>query len=95
MDKFLYLALAAGFVLLDATIVLIIKRRCRDTGIVCIRETWMTAVLGLMIIILGFAFPVLKLMDGTLAGVDDQSYWFVIGFSVICHLMGDFTLLFT
>ena len=95
MDKFLYLALAVGVLLLAATAVLIVKRRCRETGMVCIRETWMTAVLGLMIIALAFAFPVLKLMDGTLAGTDDQSYWFVIGFSVICHLMGDFALLFT
>ena len=67
MDKFLYLALAAGIMLLLAAIALIVRRRCKDTGIVCIRETWMTAVLGLMIIALGFAFPVLKLMDGTLA----------------------------
>ena len=95
MDKYLYLALAAGAALLIASTVLIIKRRCKDTGIICIRETWMTAVLGVMVIALGFAFPVLKLMDGTLAGTDDQSYWFVIGFSVICHLMGDFVLLFT
>ena len=95
MDKFLDLALAAGIVLLLAAIALIVRRRCKDTGIVCIRETWMTAVLGLMIIALAFAFPVLKLMDGTLVGTDDQSYWFVIGFSIICHLMGDFALLFT
>ena len=95
MDKFLYLALAAGALLLAATIVLIIKRRCRDTGMVCIRETWMTAILGLMILVLAFAFPVLKLMDPTVAGTGDQTYWFVVGFSVICHLMGDFVLLFT
>ena len=95
MDKFLYLALAAGVLLLAATAVLMITRRCRETGIICIRETWMTAVLGLMIIALAFAFPVLKLMDPTVAGTDPQSYWFVIGFSVICHLMGDFVLLFT
>ena len=95
MDKILYLALAAGAVLLAATITLAIKRRCKDTGIVCIRETWMTAVLGLMIIVLGFAFPVLKLMDPAIAGTDDQTYWFVAGFSVVCHLMGDFVLLFT
>jgi len=95
VDKFLYLAVAAGAVLLAATVVFILKKRCKDTGLVCIRETWMTAVLGLMIIALGFAFPVMKLMDGTLAGTDDNSYWFVIGFSVICHLMGDFALLFT
>ena len=95
MDKFLYLSLAAGAILLAAAIALIFKRRCRDTGILCIRETWMTAVLGLMLIVLGFAFPVLKLMDSTLAGTGDQSYWFVAGFAIVCHLMGDFVLLFT
>ena len=95
MDKFLYLSLAAGVLLMAAVLVLIVKRRCRDTGIICIRETWMTAVLGLMIIALAFAFPALKLADSTLAGTDNQSYWFVIGFSLLCHLMGDFTLLFT
>lgn len=95
MDKFLYLTLAAGAALLAAAVALIFKRRCKDKGILCIRETWMTAVLGLMIIALGFAFPVLKLMDGTLAGTDPNSYWFVMGFSVLCHLMGDFALLFT
>ena len=95
MDKFLYLALAAGAVLLAATIGLILRKRCRDTGIVCIRETWMTAVLGLMLIALGFTFPVLKLMDGSLVGTDAQSFWFVVGFSAVCHLMGDFVLLFS
>lgn len=95
MDKFLYISLGVGVVLTIATIVLILQRRCRDTGTICIRETWMTAVLGVMIIALGFAFPVLKLMDGTLAGTDSQSYWFVIGFSLLCHLMGDFALMFT
>lgn len=95
MDKFLYLALVGGVVLLGATVVLILKKRCKETGIVCIRETWMTAVLGLMIIALAFAFPVMKLMDSSLSGTDSQSYWFIIGFSVLCHLMGDFTLLFT
>lgn len=95
MDKFLYLGLAAGALLLAATVALIFKRHCRETGKITIRETWMTAVLGLMIIALGFAFPVLKLMDPAIAGTDQQSFWFVIGFSVLCHLMGDFTLLFT
>lgn len=95
MDKIFYLAMAAGLLLLAATIVLILTRRCKDPGILCIRETWMTAVLGLMIIVLGFAFPVLKLMDPTLMGTDTQAGWFVVGFSILCHLMGDFTLLFT
>ena len=95
MDKYLYLGLAAGAVLLVATVILILKKRCTDTGIVCIRETWMTAVLGAMIIALGFAFPAMKLADSTIAGTDNGSYWFILGFSLVCHLMGDFALLFT
>lgn len=95
MAKLLYLALAAGALLLAATVVSILKLRCRETGSLCLRETWMTAVLGLMLLALGFAFPVLKLMDPSAAGTDSQSYWFVILFSLACHLMGDFALLFT
>lgn len=95
MAKLLYPALAAGVLLLAATVVFILKRRCRETGRLCLRETWMTAVLGMLLLALGFAFPVLKLLDPSAAGTDSQSYWFVILFSLACHLMGDFALLFT
>lgn len=91
----LYLSLILGAALLLAAAVIIMKKRCRDTGLLCVRETWMTAVLGAMIIGLGFAFPIMKLMDGTLAGTDSQSFWIVGGFGLLCHLMGDFALLFT
>ena len=95
MDKFLYIGIAAGAVLLAATIALTLKRRCKDTGILCIRETWMTAVLGLMVIVLGFAMPAMKLVDPSLMGTGSTSVWYVIGFALACHLMGDFVLLFT
>lgn len=96
MDNWiLYASLAAGAVLLAAVIGLTVKKRCRDTGLLCIRETWVTALLGAMLIALGFAFPVMKLIDNTLAGTGSQSQWIVGGFSLLCHLLGDFTLLFT
>lgn len=95
MDKVLFASLGLGAALLAATAVIIAKKRCRDTGIIVIRETWMTAVLGLMIIALGFAFPVMKLLDSTLVGTDSTSYWFAAGFGLLCQLMGDFALLFT
>lgn len=91
----LFLSLAAGAVLLAAAIGVIVKKHCRDTGLLCVRETWVTALLGAMLIALGFAFPVMKLMDNTLAGTGSQSQWIVAAFSLLCHLMGDFTLLFT
>lgn len=95
MVKLLYLSLAAGVLLLGATVGSILKWRCRETGSLCLRETWMTAVLGIMLLALGFVFPALKLTDPSAAGTDSQSYWFVILFSLACHLMGDFALLFT
>ena len=91
----LFLSLAAGAVLLVAAVGVIVKKHCRDTGLLCVRETWVTALLGAMLIALGFAFPVMKLMDNTLAGTGSQSQWIVAVFSLLCHLMGDFTLLFT
>lgn len=95
MDKFLYIGIAAGAVLLAATVAMILKRRCKDTGMLCIRETWMTAVLGLMVIALGFALPVMKLVDPSLMGTESTNVWYVIGFGLACHLVGDFALLFT
>jgi len=91
----LYASLAAGAVLLAAAIGVIVKKRCQDTGLLCVRETWVTALLGAMLIALGFAFPVMKMVDNTLAGTGSESSWIVLGFSLLCHLMGDFTLLFT
>lgn len=95
MDKILYASCAAGIILLIAAIVMTVKFRYTDTGIVCIRETWMTAVIGGMLIALGFWLSGLKLMDATVAGTDETSYWFVAGFSLLCHLLGDFALLYT
>ncbi len=95
MTSLLYLSLAAGIVMLAVTIALIAKKRCHDPKAICIRETWMTAVMGIMMIALALFFPVAKLMDNSLAGTEATSYWFVVGFSILCHLMGDFTLLFS
>lgn len=95
MDKILYASCAAAVIALIAAVVMIVKNRCTDTGIVCVRETWMTAVIGVMMIALGFWILSLKLTDAAIAGTDENSYWFVAGFSLLCHLLGDFALLFT
>lgn len=95
MDKILYASCAAAVILLIATIAMIVKNRCADTGLVCLRETWMTAVIGAMLIIIGFWVVPLKLIDPEVAGTDETSYWFVAGFGLLCHLLGDFSLLFT
>lgn len=95
MDKILYASLAAAVVLLAAAIVLIVKNRCTDPGLVCVRETWLTAVMGVMLIAMGIFITVSKLIDPNIAGTDERSYWFVAVFGLLCHLLGAFMLLYT
>ena len=95
MNNILYISGAAAMVLFVATIVLILRNRCGDDGLLCVKETPFTAVMALMIIAMGVWLIYLKLTDPTIAGEDRDSYLFVAVFSLICHLMGDFCLLFT
>lgn len=95
MDKILYASLAAAVVLLIAAIVMMVKNRCTDDGLVCVRETWMTAVMGVMLVAMGVFITVMKLIDPAVAGTDESSYWFVAVFGLLCHGLGAFMLLYT
>lgn len=95
MNSILYVSCAAAAVLLAGTIVLCVRNRCEDDGLLCVKETPITAVMALMIIAMGVWLVYLKLTDPTIAGEDRDSYMFVAVFSLICHLMGDYCLLFT
>ena len=95
VDKILYASLAAAVILLIAAIVLMVKNRCTDPGLVCVRETWMTAVMGVMLMAMGVFITVMKLTDPSVAGTDKSSYWFVAVFGLLCHLLGVFMLLYT
>lgn len=95
MNNMLYISCAAAAVLLIVTIVLCIRNRCEDEGLLCVKEIPLTAMMGLMMIVLGVWMVYLKLIDPTVAGTDRDSYLFVAVFSLVCHLMGDFCLLYT
>lgn len=95
MNSILYASGAAAVVLLIATIVLCVRNRCEDDGLLCVKEPAFTAVMALMIIAMGVWLIYLKLTDPTIAGEDRDSYLFVAVFSLVCHLMGDYCLLFT
>lgn len=95
MNSILYVSCAAAVALLAGTIVLCVRNRCEDDGLLCVKETPITAVMALMIIAMGVWMVYLKLTDPTIAGEDRDSYMFVAVFSLICHLMGDYCLLFT
>lgn len=94
MTSILYASAALSLVLLIGTAVLAVRSQPKDYGLVCLRETWMTTVLALMLIALGLAVCAMKLIDPTLAGEEADSWWFAAGFNLVCQLLGDFTLLF-
>ena len=95
MNKILYASIALAVLLLAGTIVLCIKKRPEGLSDVCVREDWMTAVMGTMIMALGIWFVVMKLQDPALSGSDATSYWYIAGFCVLGNLVGDFMLLYT
>lgn len=94
MDKILYAGFAVAVLALAGTIWMIVKNRSEGLSLVCIREDWMTIVMGLMLLVLGVWFLWMKLDDGTIAGTDRNSYLFVGGLGLACNLMGDFMMLY-
>ena len=63
MDKILYAACAAAVLLLAGTIVLIVRNRYEDDGLLCVKETPFTAVMALMLIAIFFiAYFVIQLI---------------------------------
>ena len=73
MDKILYASVAAALVLLVGTIVLILRNRYEDDGLLCVRETPVTALMALMVIAMGVWLIYLKLTDPTISGTDRDS----------------------
>ena len=94
MTSAIYASIALSLVLLAGTAVIAVRSQPRDYGLVCLRETWLTTVLALMLIALGLAVCAMKLIDPSLAGEEADSWWFAAGFNLVCQVLGDFTLLF-
>lgn len=95
MNSILYASGAAAAVLLIGTVIFILRSRYEGDGLMCLKETWMTAVMGAMLIAMGCWVLYMKWTDAAVAGTDRTSYWFVAGFGLLCQLMGDFALLLT
>lgn len=95
MNKILYASIVLAVLLLAGTIYFCIKKRPEGLSDICVREDWMTAVMGAMIIVLGMWFVIMKLQDPALSGSDAMSYWYIAGFCVLGNLLGDYMLLYT
>ena len=74
MTSAIYASIALSLVLLAGTAVIAVRSQPRDYGLVCLRETWMTTVLALMLIALGLAVCAMKLIDPSLAGEEADSW---------------------
>ena len=55
MQMTLYASLALSAVILIAAALLIVRNQPSDKGLACLCETWMTAVLGGMLVLIGIA----------------------------------------
>ena len=95
MQMTLYASLALSAAILIAAAVLIARNQPSDKGLACLCETWMTAVLGGMLVLIGIAACIMKLIDPAVAGEEQDSYLAVAGINVVCQGLGAFCLLFT
>lgn len=94
MQMTIYASLGLSVVILAAAAVLIARSQPEDKGLICLRETWMTTVLGAMLVLIGIAACVMKLVDPAVAGEDRNSYLSVAGINLVCQGLGAFCLLF-
>ncbi len=94
MQTAVYASLALTVVILAASVVLIARNQPSDKGLICLCETWMTAVMGGMLVLMGIVLCVTKLVDPSVAGEDRTSYLAVAGLNVVCQGLGGFCLLF-
>lgn len=84
-------------VLIAATIILLAIRQPKkqDGELLRLSEPTVTAVMGVMMIAMGFSILYMKSVNATIAGTDLTSYLFVGGFAVVCVAISCGTLFFT
>ncbi|MCD8197145.1 MAG: hypothetical protein LUE24_08325 [Lachnospiraceae bacterium] len=93
-QSILYASMALSLAAVIAAVILAIRKQPKERGQMCLRETWMTAVLGVMLIALGYVVCAMKLMDETVAGTGMNSWLFVAGFQLVSQLLGAYSLLY-
>ncbi len=72
-QSILYASMALSLAAVIAAVILAIRKQPKEKSQMCLRETWMTAVLGMMLIALGYVVCAMKLMDETVAGTGTNS----------------------
>ncbi|MBU9726005.1 hypothetical protein [Diplocloster modestus] len=95
MQMIIYASIVLTLVILGAAALLIIRNQPKERGELCLHETWMTAFLGVLLVVMGFVICWMKLTDANTAGTGAASYLFVAGFQLVSQLLGTFCMLFT
>lgn len=73
---------------------LICIRLPRKEGIFTVKETWMTAVMGLILLAVGVFAGCAKLADNSVAGTDTNSWFLISALTTGCGILGGYTILF-
>ncbi|RPI87156.1 MAG: hypothetical protein EHM41_05955 [Chloroflexi bacterium] len=80
-----------------AAVALIVTRQPKKEGgeLLRLTETYVTGVMGAMMIALAFFLLYMKYVDPAIAGVDQVSFYYVAGFAAMCAAVGSGIQLYT
>lgn len=94
MDWLIRASIVISAVAALAALFWILKCHPQENGIFAVRETSMTIFMGIMLLTIGLFVGYMKLSDAAVAGTDEKSYFFTAGLTLLCSLLGSFTMLF-
>lgn len=94
MNGLIYASMAVSAAAALAAFFRIGKCRPQKEGKFAVRETSMTIFMGVMLLAIAFFVGYMKLSDAAVAGTDEKSYYFTAGLTLLCGLLGSFTILF-
>ncbi|HOE70555.1 MAG TPA: hypothetical protein PLR56_01095 [Brevefilum sp.] len=94
---YLIISFGLSLVVVGVALYLIFTKRPKkmENEILRLSETWMSAVLGGMLIAMGLFILVLKVIDPSTGGSDQTSYLLAAAFILVCNVSGSAILLFS
>lgn len=94
MEWMIWASMAVAVLAAAAAVLRSVQCRDRETGTFVVRETRMTAVMGVLLLAVAFLVGFAKLYDPATAGGDATSYYLAAALILACGLLGSFTVMF-